>query len=161
MTADKNYQMVRSSPLAVELSDEHCLLLAAQAVTRDLADGEILIHEGAVDNELHVLVSGSLAVTHETGSGDWIALHLLRPRDMAGELGFLDGMEHSATLRAVGQTEIFSLKREHLEALVDTHPRLVYMVMRAIIREVHGILRRMNTQHVELSNYISKQHGRY
>ena len=35
------------------------------------------------------------------------------------------------------------------------------LFMRAIMRTVHGILRRMNTQYVELTNYIAKQHGRY
>ena len=34
-------------------------------------------------------------------------------------------------------------------------------VMRAIVREEHRILRGMNTQYMEMSNYISKQHGRY
>ena len=40
-------------------------------------------------------------------------------------------------------------------------PLLVYRVMRAIVREVHSILRRMNIQFVELTNYVTKQHGRY
>jgi len=153
--------MVRNSSLATELDDEQCRLLAQHVTPRSLGDSEILLREGEVDNHLYVIVSGSLAVTRETGSGDWIALHLLRPRDMAGELGFLDGLGHSATLRAVGTTEIFTLKRERLEILLETQPRLVYLVMRAIVREIHGILRRMNVQHVEFSNYISKQHGRY
>jgi CRP-like cAMP-binding protein len=161
METNTNIEMVSGSSLAAELDLQQCLLLAQQVTTRSLKDGEILISEAAVDNELHVLVSGSLAVTHETGNGEWIALHLLRPRDMAGELGFLDGQEHSATLRAVGPTEIYSLRRDRLEALLLVEPRLVYLVMRAIIREVHGILRRMNIQYVELSNYVSKQHGRY
>jgi CRP-like cAMP-binding protein len=161
MAINRTIEMVSGSSLATELDQEQSLLLAAQVTSRVLKDGEILISEGTVDNELHVLVSGSLAVTHETGNGDWIALHLLRPRSMAGELGFLDGLEHSATLRAVGPTEIYSLKRDRLEALLLVQPRLVYLVMRAIVREVHGILRRMNIQHVELNNYISKQHGRY
>jgi CRP/FNR family cyclic AMP-dependent transcriptional regulator len=34
-------------------------------------------------------------------------------------------------------------------------------VMRAIMRTVHRILRSMNLQYVELTNYIAKQHGRY
>ena len=28
-------------------------------------------------------------------------------------------------------------------------------------RDWHGILRRMNLQYVEMTNYITKQHGRY
>jgi len=161
MSRTKFYQSVRSSPLAVELNDEQCEILAELVDTRYLKDGDVLIQEGEVSNELHVVVVGNVAVTRDAGNGDAVTIHVLRPRDLAGELGFLDGLEHSATLRAIGPTEIFSLKRERLESLIDTQPRVVYLVMRAIIREVHAILRRMNIQHIELSNYISKRHGRY
>lgn len=161
MTTDRSFEAVRASPLARELNDEECAALAKLVAMRSLQDGEVLIKEGEVGNDLHVIVSGNLAVTRETGSGDWITLHVLRQPDMAGELGFLDDLEHSATLRSIGPTEVFSLKRDRFETLIETQPRAVYRVMRAIVREVHGILRRMNVQHVELSNYISKQHGRY
>jgi len=33
--------------------------------------------------------------------------------------------------------------------------------MRAIVRRVHAIVLRMNLEYVELTNYITKQHGRY
>jgi CRP-like cAMP-binding protein len=80
---------------------------------------------------------------------------------LAGALGFVDGQEHSATLRAVGPTSIFSIERARLESLLKNHPDLVYHVMRAIIRGVHNTLRRMNMQQTELTNYITQQHGRY
>ena len=161
MTITKFYDVVRSSPLTVELSDEQSVILAGLVEGRNLKDGDILIQEGEVSNELYVIVTGNVAVTRKSGNGDLITLHVLRQRDLAGELGFLDGLEHSATLRAIGPTEVFSLGRDRLESLLESHPRIVYFVMRAVFREVHGILRRMNIQHVELSNYISKQHGRY
>jgi CRP/FNR family transcriptional regulator, cyclic AMP receptor protein len=37
----------------------------------------------------------------------------------------------------------------------------VYYVMRGIVRHVHGIVRRMNMQSVEMSNYLYRAHGRY
>ena len=33
--------------------------------------------------------------------------------------------------------------------------------MRGGVRNVHGIVRRMNVQSTELSNYIFRTHGRY
>ena len=161
MAADDCYETFRKSPLAVELTDEACALLAEHLVCRRLKDGEILFREGDVDNNLYVIAEGNLAVTHETPEGEWVVLHVLRSRDLAGELGFLDGQKHTATLRSIGPTELISLERESLESLLATHPRVVYQVMRAVIRSVHGTLRRMNIQYVEMSNYINKQHGRY
>jgi CRP/FNR family cyclic AMP-dependent transcriptional regulator len=154
-------EMVRASQLAVELDDEQRTILANLVTHRSLEDAEVLIREGEVSNELHVIASGALAVTREAGKGEWVTLHVLRKHDLAGELGFLDNREHSATLRAVGPTQVFSLSRDRLEELIATQPMIVYLVMRAIVREVHHILRRMNMQYVEMTNYISKQHGRY
>jgi CRP-like cAMP-binding protein len=161
MTTDNCYEAFRKSPLAAELTEEASDLVSRLLVCRRLKDGEILIREGDVDNSLYVVADGNLAVTHETPEGEWVVLHVLRSRDLAGELGFLDGQKHTATLRSVGHTELFSLERDSLEKLLDAHPRIVYQVMRAIIRSVHGTLRRMNIQYVEMSNYINKQHGRY
>jgi CRP-like cAMP-binding protein len=96
-----------------------------------------------------------------TAGGDWVTLQLLREGDMVGEMGFIDGVEHSASLRALGNCELIRLERDSFEELLKTDPELTYKVMRAIVREVHRILRGMNTQYMEMSNYISKQHGRY
>jgi CRP-like cAMP-binding protein len=154
-------EAIRRSPLAVELTDEQSAVLSELVTSRRLQSDEVLIQEGRIDNSLHVVVKGMLAVTKETGGGEWVHIHILRDGDLAGELGFLDGLEHSATLRSIGETEVFSLTRDKLESLLQTHPVIVYRVMRAIIRAVHSIVRRMNTQYVELTNYITKQHGRY
>jgi len=56
---------------------------------------------------------------------------------------------------------VLSLERDSLESLLDAHGAVVYHVMRAIVRSVHEIQRRLSLQAVELTNYIYKQHGRY
>ncbi len=161
MDEQARFDMVRHSPLGVELTEEQCRVLAATIETHALKDGDILIREGHVDNRLYVIVEGMLAVVREISPGEWVTLHILKTGDLAGEMGFVDGMEHSATLRSIGNTQVFSLEREAFESLIPEHPFIVYRVMRAIIRSVHAIVHRMNTQFVELTNYITKQHGRY
>jgi CRP/FNR family cyclic AMP-dependent transcriptional regulator len=161
MNARPNPDVVARSPLGAELDADECRILAEVMTTRRLRDAEALIEEGHVDNTLHVIDRGVLKVTRTTGTGAAVTLHLLEQHDIAGELGFLDGLPHSATLRALGEAQIVSLQREAFESLIQPHPALVYKVMRAIVRTVHGILLRMNLQYVELTNYITKQHGRY
>jgi len=78
-----------------------------------------------------------------------------------GELSFLDGTRHYASLVSIASTRVFGLEREKLESLLPTHPQIVYRVMRAIVRTVHQIQRRLSMQSVELTNYIYKQHGKY
>ncbi len=156
-----NPETIKSSPLGMELTDEQCLTLAKIASASGLREGDFLLDEGAKDESIHVIVKGKLEVVKATGAGDWMSLQILHEGDMTGEMGFIDGAEHSAALRALTNTEVFSLNRDAFESLLNEDPQLVYKVMRAIMRTVHTILRRMNAQYVELTNYITKQHGRY
>lgn len=153
--------VIQRSPLGRELSREQCEKLAGLVTSRGLEKDMFLLEEGQKDDSIHVITSGELEVVTLTGGGDWLSLQLLRSGDMAGELGFIDGLEHSAAIRALNNAEVFSLARPDLEKMLDEDPHLVYQVMRAIMRTVHGILRRMNLQLVEMTNYVTKQHGRY
>ena len=155
MSVEPDFEVVRSSPLAAELSDEECRVLALSTGHRLLRDGEVLIREGEVDHTLHVIISGMLSVEKLTADGERVCLHMMHFGDMVGELGFIDGSGHSATLRAVGETELLSLERVSLEGLLESDPKVVYKVMKAILRTVHAILRRMNLQYVEMSRYIT------
>ncbi len=152
---------IRESPLGLDLSDAQCRTLAEACSAICLDVGAPLLEEGQADNTLYVVTGGSLEVIKPTGGGDAVTLQLLHSGDMAGIMGFVDGVRHSAGIRALTQCELVALERSTLEQLVKSDPELAYQVMRAVVRAAHRILGRMNTQFVEMSNYISQQHGRY
>jgi CRP/FNR family transcriptional regulator, cyclic AMP receptor protein len=152
---------VLNSSLGAELSQAEADVLGDLMVVRELADGDFLFEEGMTDNALHVIVFGKLEVVKRTSGGDSASLAILREGELAGELSFIDGAPHTVGLRALCDTGVVSLSREVFEGVVDEHPQLVYKVMRAVARSAHRIVHRMNTEFVELSNYIFKQHGRY
>lgn len=149
------------SKLATEMSPAQCAALAATMTSRDLAPGEVLVREGDTDDHLYVVVTGALGVVKAAGTGNELTLNALRPGDVAGELSFLDGATRFASLVAMSDTRVLSLGRGDLEALLDRDPHLVYRVMRAIVRVVHDIQRRLSMQTTELTNYLYKTHGRY
>ncbi len=153
--------VILNSPLGNELTAEQSARLAEVVTARCLEKGMFLLEEGHKDNSLFVVSGGELEVVKATGGGDWVTLQVLRPGDMAGEMGFIDGAGQSAAIRSLGYSEVFSLDRPDLEKLLDEDPQLVYHVMRAIMRTVHGIMRRMNLQLIEMTNYVTKEHGRY
>jgi CRP-like cAMP-binding protein len=160
--AAQKLELVRNSALAVELTGDQCAVLAEVVFVRTLADGDVLVKQGASDNHLYVIVSGALAVARQVeASGEWVNLHVLTKGDLAGELGFMDDRPHYAALRANGPTQVLCLEREKLESLLEREPVIVYRVMRAIFRVVHVILNRMAMQTSELTNYIFKVHGKY
>jgi len=161
MGTDSTIEIQHNSPLGTELeADEIKALAGVISITR-LQANDILIKEGTTDDALHIVINGRLAATRNTGGDEYVTLHVLHDGDMAGAMGFIDGTEHSATLRALCDTEVYTLERSAFESLLENHPALVYKVMRSIIRSVHSTLMRMNRQFVEMNNYIMKEHGRY
>ena len=149
------------SRIATELTPAQCQTLAATMLARKLAQGEVLVREGDSDDHLYVVVAGSLGVVKAVGTDNEVTINVIRPGDVAGELSFLDGATRFASLVAMGDTQVLSLSRGDLEALLDRDPHLVYRIMRAIVRVVHDIQRRLSMQTAELTNYLYKTHGRY
>ena len=161
MTDDGKLQALRASRLSADLSEDECRVLSDLVSLHDLADGEVLARQGTADSRLHVVARGTLAIVRDVGPGESITVTTLGAGDLAGELGFVDGLERNSSLIAQGGARILCLEREKLESLLATRPAIVYHVMRAIIRTVHQIQRRLAMQAVELTNYVYKQHGRY
>ena len=148
-------KLVEHSPLGVELENGEMEFLGGLMQERHLSDGDFLIEDGSGDDSLHVILAGKVEVVKRS------SLAVLREGELAGELSFIDGTPHTVGLRALCDTHILSLDRETFEGIIDSHPQLVYKVMRAVARSAHRIVHRMNTEFMELSNYIFKQHGRY
>ena len=161
MTEAAILEGLSASKLAIELNDEERRILAGAMTLRDLKHGEVLVQEGSADDHLYVVVNGVLGVVKGAGMEEEVTLNAIRPGNMVGELSFLDGASRYASLVALSDTRVLGLSRADLEALLDTRPKVVYHVMRAIVRVVHEIQRRMSMQTAELTNYLYKTHGRY
>ncbi len=152
-----------NSPITEELSAPEVELLSGLFDVQDYKDGEVIVQpaDKQPDN-LYILASGEIEVKIQSGS-EKTDLHVLKPGDLAGIITFAGGAaaDVQATLYAVGSTKVLSLPRSKFETLINSHPMLVYKVMRGVVRNVHGIVRRVNSQSTELSNYIYRTHGRY
>ncbi len=153
--------LLRTSLFGAELNDAQCASLATLMTRRELADGELLVREGASDSHLYLLVAGSVAVARSPGTPEETQLFTLSHGETIGELSFLDDNPHYASVVARGPCSVLSLERARFESLLQTDPRVLYQVMRAIVRRVHQQQHRLSAQSAELSNYIYKQHGRY
>ena len=154
-------EALRASPIAAGLDDAQIDALAGRVALLSWPRGDVLAHEGAVDDRMLVVVDGALAVVRHRGTVDESLLATLRAGDLAHELGFLDGTPRHASLVATEPTRALVLTRAALESLIDAQPRVVYVVMGAIVRAAHRVQSRLSVQAVELTNYVVKQHGRY
>jgi len=155
------HDAVRTSPLAAGLSQQQVEILAGLVDRQSFAAGEVLAREGTVDDRLVVVVDGTFDVVRHRATPQETVLATLRAGELAHELGFLDGTPRFATLVATSAAHVLLLERSRLETLIDREPRTLYAVMRAIMRATHVLQTRLSMQAMELTNYVTKQHGRY
>jgi len=160
MTAVNISEALARSILGAELDPAERAALAAIMGTRTLSSGEILVREGEGRRTLFVLADGHVSVCKSGAEPDTV-LYQLRSGECAGTRAFLDGSERKALLRADTEATVLTLEPEDFERLIDSHPRLVYKVMRALFRVTHANLMRMNLESSELRNYMMKTGGRY
>lgn len=161
MSAVADYKIVRNSTVGSELTEEKARLLAEKLGVRRVKDGELLVKEGEADQTLFILATGKLAVTSRDADGVDQAVYLMQEGECAGTRAFVEQSPRKATLRAVGNTTVYTLTPADFESLVDSNPRLAFKVMRALFRVTHANLARMNQESKELANYITKTQGRY
>ena len=88
-------------------------------------------------------------------------VYTMKVGECAGTRAFVDLTPRRATLTAEGNASVYTLEPSDFESLLESHPRIVYKVMRGLFRLTHMNLMRMNVETQELSNYIHKSGGRY
>ncbi len=155
-----NHQRLRTSTLGAELFEDEAKVLAGIMGVRKLKDGELLISEGGAEHTLFVLAEGKLAVIGNV-DGKETVVYTMTEGECAGTRAFVDRTPRKATLRAIGDATVYTLTPDDFESLLDSHPRIIYRVMRALFRVTHTNLMRMNQESRELAKYITRTNGRY
>lgn len=163
-TNDLILKTLHNSNLTEELRDAEIEALANIMTVQEYKTGEYLLQPGDIrlNKTLMILAEGEVEAT-ATVAGENVTLHLLQPGDIAGVITFVGGdvTQISATVLVKKDCKMLLLERSRFENLLNTNPAIVYYIMRGLVRHVHGIVRRMNLQSVEMSSYIHRTGGRY
>jgi len=153
-------EAIAQSTLGAELDEAECEALASQMHLQPLKQGEVLVREGDPRHTLFVLIQGRLNVCKRVGEHEE-TVYQMRVGECAGTRAFIDGSARKAALCADTEGAVLTLEPDDFEALIDTNPRLVYKIMRAIFRITHTNLMRVNLESAEMRNYMMKTGGRY
>lgn len=160
MSKQVNPGILVKSQLGQELSPEEASTLAVNLTVKDLTNDEYLVKEGDKDDTLFVLAKGALAVITRIDDEDK-TVYTMHEGECSGTRAFVDRTPRMVTLRSIGNSTIYGLKPSDFEAMLESHPAIVYKIMRAIFRITHSNLMRMNQETQQLTNYITKSGGRY
>jgi CRP-like cAMP-binding protein len=152
---------LKNTPIGRDLDEPDRQALSSLMGQRQLEDNEVLTSEGDHDRTLFVLIDGELSVCTTVQGGKLETVYTMRPGDVAGTGAFVEGIERLATLRSHGAAVVLTLEPDAFESLLDERPRLVYAVMKSLFRARHHNLVQLYQENEQLTNYITKMHGRY
>ncbi len=99
---------------------------------RRFASGAIILQQGQLSGELHIIRSGTVSVRATDSLGRGTELARLGPGEIVGEMSLLTAEPHSATVAAITATATDVLGRDDFLALVATSARLAQNLSRIL-----------------------------
>jgi len=123
--------------------------LLAQAVTRELGQGEVLFRAGEPGGQLFAVLDGRVRIYVAGAGGAEITLNLLGPGEVFGEIAMLDGAERTASAAALEPGRLLQLRRESVLAAMRRHPELAERIVLLLCRRL-----RWTSEQVEDSAFL-------
>jgi flavin-dependent dehydrogenase len=114
-------------------------------------DGEIIIRQGDVGDNMFVIQEGQVEVVIEK-DGREVRLAVQGPGKPIGEMALLEHQVRSATVRALGEARILTLDKKSLVRRIHEDPSLAYYMMQTMsqrVRELNAEVARLERQRPE------------
>lgn len=108
-------------PLFADLEQDAFVDLVIAMGYRVYAPGDAIAVQGHGGDSIFVIVAGKAEVGRQSEGRNRI-LGSLGGGSIFGEISLITGASPTATVTARGTTEVFEIRREHLNALAKTHP---------------------------------------
>lgn len=129
----------------------------AEIVTSDtFPAGKPVFEEGEVTCPcIYIIQKGKVDVQKRNKDGDLLTLSVQREGSFFGELSFIDNKPHSATLTtAAEESVVLKIDRNDFEKFVQRYPNAGYKLLMNIVMDISQLVRRMNTQYVDMAGYV-------
>jgi CRP-like cAMP-binding protein len=98
-------------------------------VEQRLEQGQLLYTQGDPPRQMALLLSGTLLVTAQSPDGTQLPLGRVRPGEVIGEMGMLDGAPRSATVRCEQPAALLTMDRGRYDLLLSqADPVLVWLL---------------------------------
>jgi len=145
---------LRDIPFFADFNDAELDVVAGIATKKDFNTGDTVFKDGEEGHSLYVIATGEVKVCKTAPGGELFTLTILKGGDIFGEMSFLDGRAHSATMVAISHLETYVIEKPDFDGIIDTNPRVTYKLMSNIVFTIHAIVRGMNSRYMEMINYM-------
>ena len=148
-------EVLKKAPLFAGLEDEAATALSSAMGKLHLNKGDVLFHEGDLEDRLYIVVSGKIKLGRSGSAGRENLLAVLGPGQMFGELSVFDPGPRSTTATAVTACELRTLEHDELIPWLTGRPE----VAQGLLGQLAARLRRANDDLVfsDVPGRVAKQ----
>jgi len=138
-----------------ELSEDECSVLLPLLSEQKYNAGAIIYSAGEVSEELYLVASGEVIITHRLDH-ETVTLARLLPGYFFGESGLVElNHRHRTYAQAVTDTAVIKLTRASFSKLENSHPRVAFVILNKIARVLSERLTD-NTARIGIISSISR-----
>jgi cAMP-dependent protein kinase regulator len=117
-------------PLFSDLSKNAFIQLMTQMKMRHVQANDAIIREGETDDKMFILSSGKVKVTRTSDTGAEVVLAYLEDGAFFGEMALLSEAPRSASVIAVGESDLFEISRDVLDDVIKNFPSVKGTMLR-------------------------------
>jgi CRP/FNR family cyclic AMP-dependent transcriptional regulator len=102
------------------------------------SDGEVIIAEGSIGEEMFSILGGSARVVKQTPAGK-MNLAVLKEGDIFGEMSLFDHKPRSASVISQGQARILRIDRSKLLSSIGRDPTIVLKMLESMSKRIRDL----------------------
>ncbi len=140
MTSRKS-AVLKQVPLFAGLEAAELDAIAARAVEKRFAAGEVLFYEGEECSGLFVLAQGSVKIFKTSGAGREIMLAIETAPSSVAEVPLFDGGAYPATVSAVNEVTAYLIRRQDFDHVCRAHPDVPLKVLAVVGQRLRHLVR--------------------
>lgn len=135
--------LLRDMPLFAALDSAKLAELTTQAVVRHYRRGERIVEQGRSNDSLFIILSGKAHAMRTGANGRALLLQVLKRGDFVGELGVIDGLAHSGSVRCLVQCDVLILPGREVDRRLLQWPEFAQSMVQILVMRLRSANRRI------------------
>lgn len=133
-------ELLTSHSLFSHLSPAAIYRLVELAQTRNFCPGELILQEGQISTGCFIILSGQVEVIKSFNTQRQRSITLLGQGEIVGEMSVIDEQPHSATVRAIAETQCIMIERWDFKAQMQAYPEIALQLLPVLAKRLRATL---------------------
>jgi len=152
MQAGNKTQVLKSSPIFSNLSDEELMELVGFATERRFMSNEFIFWDGDTPDWFYIIAQGQVKVLKHSSQGKEFIIAFFGPGEMFGEVAVFENKPYPASAQAITETKVVGIKRDNFLSFLGKRPQVALSIINVLggrLRDAQGRLRDLAGERVE------------